>query len=114
MFSTPLICCSSGAITVSATTSALAPGYCPLTLTTGAAAVATEECGGHLATRAAGALGVLRGRASGGGRLLTADSASAAGRGVALAGRPELATPTSRTTLGSYAPHKAQPGSPRP
>src|SRR5260221_4155328 len=37
MFSTPLICCSSGATTVAATTSALAPGYCPLTLTTGGA-----------------------------------------------------------------------------
>src|SRR5262249_43456503 len=37
MFSTPLICCSSGATTVSATTSALAPGYWPLTLTTGGA-----------------------------------------------------------------------------
>src|SRR6266446_4765088 len=37
MFSTPLICCSSGATTVSATTSALAPGNWPLTLTTGGA-----------------------------------------------------------------------------
>src|SRR6266851_2533428 len=37
MFSTPLICCSSGATTVAATTSALAPGYLPLTLTTGGA-----------------------------------------------------------------------------
>src|ERR1700693_6357245 len=37
MFSTPLICCSSGATTVSATTAALAPGYWPLTLTTGGA-----------------------------------------------------------------------------
>src|SRR5258705_2304933 len=37
MFSTPLICCSSGATTVAATTSALAPGYWPLTLTTGGA-----------------------------------------------------------------------------
>src|SRR5258707_9208578 len=37
MFSTPLICCSSGATTVAATTSALAPGYCPLTRTTGGA-----------------------------------------------------------------------------
>src|SRR6266436_4374547 len=37
MFSTPLICCSNGATTVAATTSALAPGYCPLTLTTGGA-----------------------------------------------------------------------------
>ena len=32
MCSTPLICCSSGATTVDATTSALAPGYCPVTL----------------------------------------------------------------------------------
>src|SRR3977135_3264568 len=37
MFSTPLICCSRGATTVAATTSALAPGYWPLTLTTGGA-----------------------------------------------------------------------------
>src|SRR5215469_3951268 len=37
MFSTPLICCSSGATTVAATTSALAPGYWPLTRTTGGA-----------------------------------------------------------------------------
>ena len=37
MCSTPLICCSSGATTVEATTSALAPGYCPVTLTTGGA-----------------------------------------------------------------------------
>src|SRR6185312_16556527 len=37
MRSTPLICCSSGATTVEATTSALAPGYCPVTLTTGGA-----------------------------------------------------------------------------
>src|SRR5260370_32430849 len=37
MFSTPLICCSSGATTVAATTSALARGYWPLTLTTGGA-----------------------------------------------------------------------------
>src|SRR5216683_2538766 len=37
MFSTPLICCSSGATTVAATTSAPAPGYWPLTLTTGGA-----------------------------------------------------------------------------
>src|SRR5258708_35477716 len=37
MFSTPLTCCSSGATTVAATTSALAPGYCPVTLTTGGA-----------------------------------------------------------------------------
>src|SRR5262245_59933176 len=37
MFSTPLICCSSGATTVFATTSALAPGYCPETRTSGGA-----------------------------------------------------------------------------
>src|SRR5262245_65143767 len=37
MFSTPLICCSSGATTVAATTSALAPGYWPVTLITGGA-----------------------------------------------------------------------------
>ncbi len=37
MFSTPLICCSMGATTVDATTSALAPGYCPVTLITGGA-----------------------------------------------------------------------------
>src|SRR5882757_6144744 len=37
MFSTPLIPCSSGATTVLATTSALAPGYCPLTRTRGGA-----------------------------------------------------------------------------
>ncbi len=37
MFSTPLICSSIGATTVEATTSALAPGYCPLTLMTGGA-----------------------------------------------------------------------------
>src|SRR3954454_5402857 len=37
MFSTPLIPCSSGATTVSATTSALAPGYWPLTRTNGGA-----------------------------------------------------------------------------
>src|SRR5687767_5788957 len=37
MFSTPLICCSSGATTVDATTSALAPGYWPVTLITGGA-----------------------------------------------------------------------------
>ncbi len=37
MRSTPLICCSSGATTVEATTSALAPGYWPVTLTTGGA-----------------------------------------------------------------------------
>src|SRR5229473_2192142 len=37
MFSTPLISCSIGATTVAATTSALAPGYWPLTLTTGGA-----------------------------------------------------------------------------
>src|SRR2546421_12704953 len=35
MFSTPLICSSTGAITVVATTSALAPGYWPLTLMIG-------------------------------------------------------------------------------
>src|SRR2546423_6793654 len=37
MFSTPLICCSSGVTTVPATTSALAPGYWPVTLITGGA-----------------------------------------------------------------------------
>ena len=37
MFSTPLICSSIGATTVVATTSALAPGYWPLTLITGGA-----------------------------------------------------------------------------
>src|SRR2546429_7421450 len=37
MFSTPLICCSIGATTVEATTSALAPGYCPVTLMIGGA-----------------------------------------------------------------------------
>src|SRR4051812_5004820 len=37
MFSTPLIPCSSGATTVLATTSALAPGYWPLTRTSGGA-----------------------------------------------------------------------------
>src|SRR6185436_18946719 len=37
MFSTPLICCSSGVTTVDATTSALAPGYCPVTFTVGGA-----------------------------------------------------------------------------
>src|SRR5882757_10420418 len=37
MFSTPLMPCSSGATTVSATTSALAPGYWPLTRTSGGA-----------------------------------------------------------------------------
>src|SRR6185369_3756614 len=37
MFSTPLICSSMGATTVEATTSALAPGYWPLTLITGGA-----------------------------------------------------------------------------
>src|SRR3954452_221688 len=37
MFSTPLICCSSGVTTVVATTSALAPGYWPVMLTTGGA-----------------------------------------------------------------------------
>jgi hypothetical protein len=35
--STPLICCSIGATTVSATVSALAPGYCPDTLMVGGA-----------------------------------------------------------------------------
>src|ERR1700752_5506350 len=37
MFSTPLICCSIGVAPVEATTSALAPGYCPVTLMTGGA-----------------------------------------------------------------------------
>src|SRR5437763_2240255 len=37
MFSTPLICSSRGATTVEATTSALAPGYCPVTLMIGGA-----------------------------------------------------------------------------
>src|ERR1700675_1011031 len=37
MFSTPLICCSIGVTTVEATTSALAPGYCPVTLIKGGA-----------------------------------------------------------------------------
>src|SRR6185437_9589913 len=37
MFSTPLICCSIGVATVEATTSALAPGYCPDTVMTGGA-----------------------------------------------------------------------------
>src|SRR6516162_6859612 len=37
MFSTPLICSSIGATTVCATTSALAPGYCPVTLMVGGA-----------------------------------------------------------------------------
>src|SRR5215213_7487515 len=37
MFSTPLICSSIGATTVEATTSAFAPGYCPLTLMIGGA-----------------------------------------------------------------------------
>src|SRR5262252_646619 len=37
MFSTPLICSSIGAATVEATTSALAPGYWPLTLMVGGA-----------------------------------------------------------------------------
>src|SRR6188474_1760449 len=32
---TPLICCSSGVVTVSATTCALAPGYCAATTTCG-------------------------------------------------------------------------------
>src|SRR5690348_4136768 len=37
MFSTPLICCSIGATTVAATTSALAPGYWPDTVIVGGA-----------------------------------------------------------------------------
>src|SRR5690242_16653887 len=37
MFSTPLICCSIGVATVEATTSALAPGYWPVTLMIGGA-----------------------------------------------------------------------------
>src|SRR5258705_1512977 len=37
MFSTPLICSSMGATTVEATTSALAPGYWPVTLMIGGA-----------------------------------------------------------------------------
>src|SRR5215468_2643962 len=37
MFSTPLICSSIGATTVEATTSALAPGYWPVTLMIGGA-----------------------------------------------------------------------------
>jgi hypothetical protein len=37
MFSTPLICCSIGVTTVAATTSALAPGYWPVTLIKGGA-----------------------------------------------------------------------------
>ena len=37
MFSTPLICCSIGVTTVAATTSALAPGYCPDTVIVGGA-----------------------------------------------------------------------------
>src|SRR3982074_3441434 len=37
MFSTPLICCSIGVTTVEATTSELAPGYCPDTLMIGGA-----------------------------------------------------------------------------
>jgi hypothetical protein len=37
MFSTPLICSSIGVTTVEATTSALAPGYWPVTLITGGA-----------------------------------------------------------------------------
>ena len=37
MFSTPLICCSIGVTTVEATTSALAPGYWPVTLMIGGA-----------------------------------------------------------------------------
>src|SRR5271167_1786534 len=34
-FSTPLICCSSGVMTVSAIVLGEAPGYCPLTTTVG-------------------------------------------------------------------------------
>src|ERR1700743_3486351 len=34
-FSTPLICCSSGVMTVSAMVFGEAPGYCPLTTTVG-------------------------------------------------------------------------------
>ena len=37
MLSTPLICCSIGVTTVSATTSALAPGYWPGTVMVGGA-----------------------------------------------------------------------------
>ena len=37
MFSTPLICCSIGVTTVAATTSALAPGYWPVTVMVGGA-----------------------------------------------------------------------------
>src|SRR4029078_6717566 len=37
MFSTPLICCSIGVTPVAATTSALAPGYCPDTVIVGGA-----------------------------------------------------------------------------
>src|ERR1700739_533109 len=37
MFSTPLICCSIGVATVEATTSALAPGYWPVTVMIGGA-----------------------------------------------------------------------------
>src|SRR5262249_44223772 len=37
MFSTPLICCSIGVTTVAATTSALAPGYGPVTVMVGGA-----------------------------------------------------------------------------
>src|ERR1700730_3425125 len=37
MFSTPLICCSIGVTTVAATTSALAPGYRPVTVMVGGA-----------------------------------------------------------------------------
>src|SRR5579862_9151755 len=37
MFSTPLICCSIGVTTVEATTSALAPGYWPVTVMVGGA-----------------------------------------------------------------------------
>ena len=52
MFSTPLICCSSGATTVAATTSALAPGYCPVTLMTGGAISGYCATGSRRRTRA--------------------------------------------------------------
>jgi len=45
MFSTPLICCSIGVTTVAATTSALAPGYWPVTVIVGGA------ISGYCATR---------------------------------------------------------------
>src|SRR4029077_771003 len=44
MFSTPLICCSIGVTTVEATTSALAPGYWPVTVIVGG------EISGYCAT----------------------------------------------------------------